>query len=86
MHSNRHKVYWGHISMLMGDLKCLHELLERNHQWNFFINQAGTAIPLMNIHEMEKKLSKLPPEKNSIISKFPSEWCSVRFSYKHVLR
>ena len=84
MHSNRHKVYWGHISMLMGDLKCLHELLERNHQWKYFINQAGTAIPLMSIHEMEKKLSKLP--ENSIVSGFPTPHCFDRFSYKHVLR
>ena len=58
--------------------------LERNHEWKYFINQAGTAIPLMSIHDIEIKLDTLYHD--SIKSMIPQRELRHRFTYKHVLR
>ena len=38
-------IYWSDFSLLQADLECMQELLFRHDQWNYFINQAGTALP-----------------------------------------
>ena len=80
---DRHEVYWGHVSMLEGDLKCLHKLLEIP-DWKFFINQAGTAMPLMKIGQIEQKLKYF--EMDSIQSEIVQPGYTHRFIYKHSLR
>lgn len=48
-------VYWGHISLLKADLRCMDELRKRPG-WRFAMTIAGTELPLVNIEEMELKL------------------------------
>ena len=43
---NPQSIFWGHISVLDADLVCLHELLERSDDWTYFVNNAGTELPI----------------------------------------
>ena len=57
-----HPIYWAHISMLMADIKCLDLLLKSDitklYQWQYFINQPGTALPTMKVNEIAEVLSQ----------------------------
>ena len=49
--------------MLLGDLKCLNLLLESDnksvHQWQYFINQPGTTLPIIRVEDISKQLHQL---------------------------
>jgi hypothetical protein len=71
--------------MLQGDLKCLEALLMTHSKWDYFINQAGTALPLIKVSKMAAILNQLNAS-DSIVSEAPKAWAKTRYQYQHVLR
>ena len=51
------EVYWGHYSLLNADLRCLEALFERNQEWEYYANLAGTELPLTTVETLASKLS-----------------------------
>ena len=62
-----HPIYWSDYSLLEADFVCMKELTKRSRKWNYFVNQAGTVMPQMDIRNIAEKISKLDG-KNSIFS------------------
>ncbi len=42
---NATEVYWAHISLLEADLKCLELLLDKDKDWQYYLNLAGSELP-----------------------------------------
>ena len=61
-------MYWSDFSLLNADIVCMRELLKLNSKWKYFLNQAGSVMPAMNIKEISGKLSALKNNKDSIFS------------------
>ena len=51
-------IYWGHISLLEADLRCLRSLLENNNRWEYYVNTAGSELPLVTYPEFVNKLQE----------------------------
>lgn len=51
-----HPVFWAHISMLKGDLKCIDLLLKRDKEWKYVVNQPGTAFPIVPVNKLTRLL------------------------------
>ncbi len=49
-------IYWGHISLLDADMRCLELLLEKNSEWKYYINLAGSELPSLPVEAMEARL------------------------------
>ncbi|TRY73679.1 hypothetical protein TCAL_10160 [Tigriopus californicus] len=49
-------VYWGWDSVLEADLVCLRLLLEHDTRWQYFMNPAGTELPLVSYRAFRRKL------------------------------
>lgn len=49
-------VYWGWDSVLEADLACLRLLLEHDTRWQYFMNPAGTELPLVSYRTFRRKL------------------------------
>ena len=97
-----HSVFWAHKSMLMGDLKCLNLLLEVDsnsiRQWQYYINQPATSLPIVRVEDIAKQLNQLKGPCDTIISENYNESCpldsvysiknssfDLRYQYKFVL-
>ena len=63
-------IEWGHISVLQADLACLEELMRRGLNWDYFINFAGTELPLVTYSELLKKIQDAPRNTNFLDSHF----------------
>jgi hypothetical protein len=44
------------------------ELIKRNKKWRYFVNQAGTVMPQIDIREASSKIASLGPRNDSIFS------------------
>ena len=66
-----HPIYWAHKSMLMADIKCLDLLLKSDitklYQWQYFINQPGTALPTMKVDEIAQVLNQYKGHCDSVV-------------------
>jgi hypothetical protein len=66
-----HPIYWAHKSMLMADIKCLDLLLKSDitklYQWQYFINQPGTALPTMKVDEIAQVLNQYKGHCDSMV-------------------
>ena len=51
------EVYWGHYTLLNADLRCLEALHERNQEWEYYANLAGTELPVTTVETLALKLS-----------------------------
>ena len=51
------EVYWGDYSLLNADLRCLEALYERNQEWEYYANLAGTELPVTSVETLALKLS-----------------------------
>lgn len=49
-------VYWGHISVVDADMTCMRMMLDKAGNWSYYINLAGTELPLMTYDELEAML------------------------------
>ena len=61
-------VTWGHISVLQADLMCMEELLRSREPWDYFINTAGTELPLISLDRLHEKLRAAPKGANFLES------------------
>ena len=52
-----HPVFWAHVSMLKGDLKCIDLLLRHDKKWKYVINQPGTAFPIIPVNNITRFLT-----------------------------
>ena len=52
--SKLERVYWGHISILTAEMKCLDDL--RKYQWKYYINLSGQMFPLQTNNHLVKIL------------------------------
>ena len=70
--------------MLLGDLKCLNLLLESDvksmHQWQYYINQPGTTLPILRVEDIAKQLNQLQGPCDSV-SIFDNKICSLDSIY-----
>ena len=97
-----HPIYWAHISMLMADIRCLDLLLKSDvsslYQWQYFINQPGTALPTMRTDQIAEKLRRNKGHCDSLVH-IPGRLCPLdsvysirnasfdyRYKYVHELR
>ena len=55
---NPRPVFWGHISVLAADLACLRLSLERSPDWTYFVNTAGTELPVAGYPNFEAVAAK----------------------------
>ncbi|XP_059088206.1 beta-1,3-galactosyl-O-glycosyl-glycoprotein beta-1,6-N-acetylglucosaminyltransferase 4-like [Tigriopus californicus] len=53
-------VFWGHISVLEADFKCMRLLRDNYKDWNLFLNLAGTELPLKPMPEIRRILKNFP--------------------------
>ena len=57
--------------MLMADIKCLDLLLKSDitklYQWQYFINQPGTALPTMKVDEIAQVLNQYKGHCDSVV-------------------
>ena len=76
-------IFWSDFSVLQADLECMGHLMKRHLVWKYFINQAGTALPSVNLAKLTKIVENLNG-RNSVISKeFPSKYSErIDFIYK----
>ena len=44
------------------------ELIKRSKKWRYFVNQAGTVMPQIDIREASSKIASLGPRNDSIFS------------------
>ena len=72
LHPQPAEIYWGTYSLLNADLRCIEALLERNEEWEYYINLAGTELPVTSVEELARKLanSKLNISVESYIGEF----------------
>lgn len=59
LYEYRGPVWWGHISVLDADLACLRQLVNSKREWKYFMNLAGSELPLKTVAEMHKILKNL---------------------------
>ena len=75
-----HPIYWAHISMLMADIRCLDLLLQsdasRLYQWQYFINQPGTALPIMKVDKIAALLGKYKGHCDAVV-RLPGKKCPM---------
>lgn len=77
-------VYWGHISMVDAELQCLQLLYDRDPHWQYYLNLAGSEMPLVSMSEIEKILSTghVP----NIIQTYPMPQFHIeRYKFSHTL-
>jgi hypothetical protein len=78
-------VYWGHISMMDAELQCLQLLDQRDSEWQFYFNLAGSELPLVPISKIEQILSEAPANQ-SIFHSFPTpEFLKDRYEVSYAL-
>ena len=51
-------VWWGHISTLEADIKCMRHLTENDKHWEMFLNPAGSELPLRSVDNIRKALKE----------------------------
>ncbi|KAI0233903.1 Beta-1,3-galactosyl-O-glycosyl-glycoprotein beta-1,6-N-acetylglucosaminyltransferase [Lamellibrachia satsuma] len=76
--SRLESVYWGHISILLAEMNCLHDLMR--YRWRYFINLSGEMFPLHTNAELVKIL-KLYDGANDIEGTFKRShkpWIAMR--------
>ena len=88
--------------MLMADIKCLDLLLKSDsasvYKWQYYINQPGTALPIMKVEEISEILSQHKGQCDSLFH-MPGKQCQkdsiysirnstfdVRWQYQFELR
>ncbi len=57
--------------LFQADLTCLRALLLRDDRWQFYINPAGTELPLLPIETMDQVMSM---HSTSVVDSFRSRW------------
>ena len=57
LHPQPAEVIWGDYSLLNADLRCLEALYERNSEWDYYVNLAGTELPVTTVESLASKLS-----------------------------
>jgi len=73
-------ISWGTYSLLNADLTCLEALIKSKSNWDYYINLAGTELPIMDVDVFAKKLgtSKI---NYSIFTHFEPTLKNDRFKY-----
>jgi hypothetical protein len=51
-------VYWGHMSLLNSDLRCLKLLLAQDKEWKYYMNLAGSEMLGVPIEVMEQMIDQ----------------------------
>eukprot|EP00093_Oithona_nana_P012768 12768.XXX_600448_601794_1 [CDS] Oithona nana genome sequencing. len=74
------RISWGTYSLLNADLTCLEQLLSVDKTWEYYLNLAGSELPLLNIDDYAKRLknSSIP---YSIVSFFEPILSEDRMHY-----
>ena len=79
-------VFWGESSILRADIACLRQLLINDHQsshpWKYFLNTAGSELPLRTDRWTRQMLQGLDPKAN-VVESFPLPSVS-QFRIQHV--
>lgn len=65
-------VWWGHISILEADLACLRQLMAPKYRWKYFMNLAGSELPMKTVSEMQQILKRLKSKSISMSVVLPS--------------
>ena len=50
---------WQHSSLLEGDLTCLAQLLNRNNNWQYYVNVVGSEFPILTNLQLIEKLKQV---------------------------
>ena len=77
------EIFWSDYSVLQADLECMEMLLQKHQTWKYFINQAGTALPSLNLLELTKMVENLKGKSSVISKEFPEKYSErINFVYK----
>ena len=72
IHDESEPIFWGHSNILKADLSCLKQLLindqDSRDPWKYFLNLAGSELPLKSDVWTRTMLMNLPEEQNIIDS------------------
>ena len=69
--------------MIMFEVECMEMLLQKHQTWKYFINQAGTALPSLNLLELTKMVEYLKGKSSVISKEFPEKYSErINFVYK----
>ena len=69
--------------MLQADLECMEMLLKKHQTRKYLINQAGTALPSLNLLELTKMVENLKGKSSVISKEFPEKYSErINFVYK----
>lgn len=49
----RRAIFWGHYSVLQADLDCLEHMMRIDKKWKYFMNNAGTELPIVPYSTIE---------------------------------
>ena len=68
IHEGSEAIHWGHSSILKADLECLKQLLikDKTTGWKYFLNLAGSELPLKSEEWTRKMLMSFRGEENII--------------------
>ena len=80
--NNTNPIYWGGYSQLNATLTCLRMLSKKSKDWKYFMNMAGTELPMVDIDEFAMKIThaKIP---YSVQSRLEPKWIPIRWTYKN---
>jgi len=81
---DRVSVYWAHWTMVQADINCMRHLLVRNTTWRWYMNLAGTELPLMTNKEMVERMTSSSEELVGSITQDPK--FNYRQEYTQYLR
>ena len=78
--NNSKPIYWGGYSQLDATLTCLERLMKHSKDWKYFMNMAGTELPMIDIDEFAVKIAnaKIP---YSVQSRLEPKWTPIRWTY-----
>ena len=78
-------IIWSHISLLEADLACMEQLMQRNQDWQYFINMAGSEYPVKTNYQLISKLAGSENDIGFVHSVFAWPGVETRWKYSHKL-
>ena len=58
MYPHPAEVYWAHYSLLNADLRCLEGLYLSDDKWDYYVNLAGSELPVESVETLAERLTQ----------------------------
>ena len=58
MYPHPSDVYWAHYSLLNADLRCLEGLYLSDDNWDYYVNLAGSELPVESVETLAERLAQ----------------------------